>query len=315
MRKYYSPLLPPDYIPSEFDLRHWEDTETLKRGTEMFSNSKWIDVIDIKIDKNEDGATKVKRTKMKKPPCKHSWPGKRFDDVCNDCYSYINNKEITEFLCPVCVLPKIFKDSKKIDGTCYECINCGIFYTSEELEEFNKGIKYFTPDSKDKDVKVKNPTCKHSWMDKNKNDICYDCAEEIIFKELNIFICPHCREVKCFQNNGFASTPYECPGCKSSFSLRYLEEFTQEYFPGISTEDSPSDSKDKDVKMKEQKFWVVINLNEEHFNQSQNRSMSLEEAEKKATKLVQRYPHLEFLICEAKKIVRTKHPVEMVDLE
>lgn len=67
-------------------------------------------------------------------------------------------------------------------------------------------------------------------------------------------------------------------------------------------------------KMKEQKFWIVINIDGEHPNQSENRCDSIGEAEEKARRLVSRYPHLSFVICEAKKIVRVKNPIEVIEI-
>lgn len=68
-------------------------------------------------------------------------------------------------------------------------------------------------------------------------------------------------------------------------------------------------------KVRQKKFYIVINLDKHHRNQQDNRCETLEEAEKKASDLVTAYPHLQFVICQAVKIVRIKQPVEIEDLE
>lgn len=65
----------------------------------------------------------------------------------------------------------------------------------------------------------------------------------------------------------------------------------------------------------EKKFWIVINENEDHPNQSENRCSSYIEALEKASDLVKRYPYLNFVVCEAKNLVRVKNPIEVLNLK
>ncbi len=67
--------------------------------------------------------------------------------------------------------------------------------------------------------------------------------------------------------------------------------------------------------MENKKYWIVKNIDENHSNQSENKCETLEQAEKTASCLVTRYPHLTFVIYEAKKIAKVKRPVDLIDLE